>query len=211
MVAEEVQAVQPRRKGSLNPFRPPGYVKQYEALARTGGGGASKGYAKALRFLAILFSFTVVGLILAIPMFIVAEIMERGVAKAESALTGFQVKGRTGRWFAELAESRSAAFADIGAYIGGHPMLPFRGRCALYAMQDALLIEVESGQEANVPYEDIQAVDIEVLDGAAFVSLGFRDDRGGSNLVRFNGTWANGVPDWVNFLNSARYEGAIAV
>lgn len=193
---------------NVNPFKPPSYVRQYEALNRTGGGGVSKGSAVVLRVIAIMLCFTVVGIFVAIPMFLMAAAIERGGAKLEATIDGLRVNGKAGRWFDQLAATRNATFADIGTYLGGHPWLLARGKCALYTLPDELLIESQDGQQATIPYSSIQSADLEVFaDGSAIGAVRFQDDRGGIDIARVTGTWGNPVIDWVNFLNAARYHG----
>src|SRR3989337_1455791 len=71
--AAVAEPVHTREGTAINPFKPPGYIREYRKFVESGGAGrVSQGYAKLLRVLAIISAFTVVGLVIAIPLWIAA-------------------------------------------------------------------------------------------------------------------------------------------
>jgi len=129
-------------------------------------------------------------------------------------------------WFAALADQYSATVADIGVYVGGHPLLPSAGRCALLVRNPSLLIVHQDGLEAEIPLVSIefaqgltQAKNVAfgaVIKGFAFfhqpadefLQVGFVDDKGFRSLLTIGAPVALSPDEWSNCITSARYSAA---
>lgn len=193
-----------------DPFRPPGYVKQTFGTS----GSLNEMLRKVLKFLTIGSAVTIIGL----PFAAIFGLMWLLINVSQKRL-----HDQTATWFKNLAESRGASVADLGVYMGGHPLLPLVGQCALYLAEGELRVELEGGQQCAIPMGSIESIDsgVETIHAEGLFGLPtefawsnmyfvitFKDDKGLTNKVRVAGTLGASGHEWAGFISSARYAAA---
>lgn len=199
----------PQSRRTVNPFKPPRDVLNL----RFNVGFLDAG-RRLFKIVTILSAVTIIFL----P---ITPIALLGWIVCNFGLSSGRNKARA--WFAALADQYSAAIADIGVYVGGHPLLPNPGRCILLIRNARLLIAHQDGSEAEIPLVSIefaqrltQARNIAfgaVIKGFAlfhqpvdeFLQVGFVDDKGFRNVLTIGAPVGLSPDEWSNCITSARY------